>query len=119
MWQGALRHPDDHGRAPRSPRRDRQPASPSPSSCCTSDQIGGQRTISRFGLTVQTGDSRLASLNRHWYLDWDGPRPESLALAANEAVLRDNAALEERRAATGGQGAQQIGEGSSADSDRA
>lgn len=81
------------------------------------DQIGRQRTISRFGL-VPTGDLWLTSLSRHWYLDWDGPRPESVAFAANEAVLRDNAALEERRAATNGQGAQPVGQELPADTDR-
>jgi hypothetical protein len=41
----------------------------------------------------------LASLSRHWYLDWEGPRPESLTLAAADAVLRDHEAATERRAA--------------------
>jgi hypothetical protein len=36
----------------------------------------------------------------HWYLDWEGPRPESLTLAAGEAVLRDHKADAERRSAT-------------------
>ncbi len=116
MWQGALRNPDDSLRAQVAEAIDA--GQPITVELLYTDQIGRQRTISRFGL-VPTGDSWLTSLSRHWYLDWDGPRPESVTFAANEAVLRDNAALEERRAATGGQGAQQIGEGSSADSDRA
>jgi hypothetical protein len=79
MWQGALRNPDD--------------------SVLYSDQVGLQRTISRFGLMPANG-TWLASLSRHWYLDWDGPRPESLTSAAAEAVLRDREAATERRAAT-------------------
>jgi hypothetical protein len=62
-----------------------------------SDQIGGQRTISRFAL-IPANDVWIATLNRHWYLDWDGPRPESLALAATNAILRDQEAVAERRA---------------------
>jgi hypothetical protein len=39
------------------------------------DQDGGQRTISRFRLTqYQEGQERLASVNRHWFLDRDDPR---------------------------------------------
>ena len=62
------------------------------------DQIGRQRTISRFGLIPANG-MWLASLNRHWYLDWDGPRPESLTMAAAKVVLSDHDAAQERRAA--------------------
>jgi hypothetical protein len=58
--------------------------------------VGRQRTISRFSL-ICLGDSRLASLTRHWYLDWDGPRPERLTLAATEAVVRDREAALARR----------------------
>ncbi len=97
MWQGALRHPDDAVRAQIATAIDT--GEPITVELLYSDQIGGQRTISRFGLTI-AGDSRLASLNRHWYLDWDGPRPESLALAAANAIRRDHEAAEERRAAT-------------------
>jgi hypothetical protein len=42
------------------------------------DQLGAQRTISRFLLTpVEEGDAEhpwLISVNRHWYLDHPGPR---------------------------------------------
>ena len=61
-----------------------------------SDQVGLQRTISRFGLTP-VNDSWLVSLNRHWYLDWEGPRPESLTRMATEAIRRDQQAASERR----------------------
>ena len=95
MWQGALRNPDDACRAyvldsiESGQRIDVE--------LLYSDQIGRQRTISRFGL-FPAGDSWLASLNRHWYLDWDGPRPDSLASEAAQAVIRDQQAAEARRA---------------------
>jgi hypothetical protein len=100
MWQGALRNPDDGVRAhvvdaiENGQRIDVE--------LLYSDQVGRQRTISRFGL-LQAGDSWLVNLNRHWYLDWDGPRPDSLAIEAAEVVLRDQQAAEARRAATNGE----------------
>jgi aspartyl aminopeptidase len=39
----------------------------------------------------------LASLTRHWFLDWDGPRPESLTIAASEAILQEQEAAVQRR----------------------
>lgn len=116
MWQGALRNPDDSLRAQIAEAIDA--GEPITVELLYTDQIGRQRTISRFGL-VPTGDSWLTSLSRHWYLDWDGPRPESVSFAAAEAVLRDNEAFEERRAAADGQGAQQVRDGSPAQSDSA
>jgi hypothetical protein len=96
MWQGALRNPSDLVRAQVVDAIEiRQPITVE---LLYSDQVGRQRTISRFGL-YPAGDTWLASLNRHWYLDWQGPRPESLTLAAAEAVLRDQAAAAESRAA--------------------
>ncbi len=96
MWQGALRNPDD-------PLRVRtvdaiETGQPITVELLYSDQVGRQRTISRFGL-IPANDTWLASLSRHWYLDWDGPRPESLTLAAAQAVLHDHEAATERRAA--------------------
>jgi hypothetical protein len=99
MWQGALRNPDDPIRAhvveaiESGERIDVE--------LLYSDQVGRQRTISRFGL-LPAGDSWLASLNRHWYLDWDGPRPDDLAIAAAEVVIRDQQAAAARRAETNG-----------------
>ncbi len=116
MWQGALRNPHDPLRAQIAEAIDA--GQPITVELLYTDQIGRQRTISRFGL-VPTGDSWLISLSRHWYLDWDGPRPESVTFAAAEAVLRDNAAFELRRAATDGQGTQQVRDDAPADSDRA
>jgi hypothetical protein len=100
MWQGALRNPDDPNRAAVAASIDA--AEPLTVELLYSDQVGRQRTISRFGLMPGGGDGRLASLTRHWYLDWEGPRPESLTLAASELIMRDHEAAEMRRAATHG-----------------
>jgi hypothetical protein len=97
MWQGALRHPDDPVRA--GVVEAIETGQQITVELLYSDQVGRQRTISRF-LLVPTNDTWLASLNRHWYLDWDGPRPESLTLAAGEVVYRDHKVAAERRAAT-------------------
>jgi hypothetical protein len=97
MWQGALRNPDDPIRA--QVVDSIESGEPITIELLYSDQVGRQRTISRFGLTPAQ-DTWLAGLNRHWYLDWQGPRSESLTLAAAEAVLRDHQAATERRAAT-------------------
>lgn len=97
MWQGALRNPDDPVRA--QVVEAIETGQQITVELLYSDQVGRQRTISRFGL-VAANDARLATLTRHWYLNWDGPRPESVTLAAAEAVLRDNAAASERRAST-------------------
>jgi hypothetical protein len=95
MWQGALRNPDDPVRAAVAVAIDaREPLSVE---LLYSDQVGLQRTITRFGL-VPAVDSWLTSVTRHWYLDWDGPRPERDVLAATEAVVRDQEAAERRAA---------------------
>jgi len=95
MWQGALRNPDDQVRAVTVDAI--ETGQQITVEVLYSDQVGLQRTISRFGL-VPAGDSWLASLTRHWYLDWDGPRPEGLAEAAAEVVLRDREAAVQRQA---------------------
>jgi hypothetical protein len=97
MWQGALRNPDDPVRAEVVDAI--KSVEPITVELLYSDQVGRQRTISRFSL-IPGGETWYASLNRHWYLDWDGPRPDSLTLAASEAVLRDQEAATQRRAAT-------------------
>jgi hypothetical protein len=86
MWQGALRHPDDPNRA-RVIEAIEQ-SQPITVELLYTDLIGRERTISRFGL-VPTGDTWIASLNRHWFLDWDGPRPDSISQAAGEVVLHE------------------------------
>lgn len=71
IWQGALRDPADpifalltsavaEGR-------------PLALDLLYTDQVGGQRTISRFGL-VPAEDGWRAAVARHWYLDADAPR---------------------------------------------
>ena len=96
MWQGALRHPDDAVRAAVADAIDaRQTIT---LELLYTDQIGGQRTISRFGL-IPAHDVWLASLIRHWYLDWTGPRPEERSQAATEMILREHEAAEQWRAA--------------------
>jgi hypothetical protein len=95
MWQGALRNPDDPMRA--AVIEAIETSQTLTVELLYSDQVGLQRTISRFGL-VPTGDSWLATVNRHWYLDWDGPRPEGLTRAASEVIVRDQEAAAPRRA---------------------
>ena len=96
MWQGALRDPDDPLRAAVAEAIDAREALSV--ELLYSDQIGLQRTITRFGV-IPTGDSWLTSVTRHWYLDWDGPRPEQQVLAAAEAVQRDQEAADSRAVA--------------------
>ena len=86
MWQGALRHPEDAVRAATAEAIDQ--GQPITIELLYSDQVGGQRTITRFGLHP-TGDHWLASMSRHWYLDWEGPRPESGIRAAVETIHRE------------------------------
>lgn len=97
MWQGALRNPDDPFRVDIVSAI--ETGQPILLELLYSDQVGRQRTISRFRL-LPTGEMWLVSLNRHWYLDWDGPRPEDQARAAAEIVLRDQDAAVQRRAST-------------------
>jgi hypothetical protein len=69
-----------------------------------SDQVGGQRTITRFGLLPvthpDTGEaSRIASVNRHWFLDRPGPRSDpEIALRAQEIMRSVEASAEEAQA---------------------
>jgi hypothetical protein len=96
MWQGALRNPDDPLRAATAKAIDaRQPLT---IELLYSDQVGQQRTITRFGLTC-LGDSWLASATRHWYLDWAGPRSEGDVRAAVDLVIRDHEAAQRQIAA--------------------
>jgi hypothetical protein len=71
IWQGALRDPGD-------------PLYPLLASATGdrrrflvdllyTDQVGGQRTISRFGV-LPGGDGWLTAAARHWYLDAPAPR---------------------------------------------
>jgi hypothetical protein len=99
MWQGALRNPDDPVRAATVEAIDaRQPLTVE---LLYTDQIGRQRTIARFNL-IPAADAWLAIVNRYWYLDWDGPRPESEVLRAAEVVQHEQEAVEKRTAAASG-----------------
>jgi hypothetical protein len=100
MWQGALRHPDDPVRAQAVEAI--ETGQPISVELLYSDQVGRQRTITRFGL-FPLQDTWLAIAYRHWFLDWEGPRPESTTLAAAETVLRDQEAAAEARAAAEGE----------------
>jgi hypothetical protein len=93
MWQGGLRNPDDPIRATLAEAI--ESGETISIELLYTDQIGQQRTITRFGL-VPTGDARTITVLRHWYLDWDGPRPEGAVLAATQAVLHEREAAERR-----------------------
>jgi hypothetical protein len=97
MWQGAIR--DHHDPAYAALVQAIETRETITIELLYTDQVGDQRTISRFGLTPSAGDGTddtwFASLNRHWYLDRPGPRPESDAEAAAEATLRVMAARAE------------------------
>ena len=108
MWQGALRNPDDPLRASLAAAIDAGEGVTL--ELLYSDQIGQQRTITRFGL-MPMGDSWLSSVTRHWYLDWDGPRPEREVQDAARAVLRDRETAEQRAAARREQAALADGDG--------
>jgi hypothetical protein len=111
MWQGALRNPEDPVRAAVAEAIDaREPLSVE---LLYSDQVGLQRTITRFAL-IPAADSWLTSVTRHWYLDWDGPRPDRDVLAAVEAVQRDQAAAERLAAAPSETAAAADGDGAAA-----
>jgi hypothetical protein len=72
LWQGALRDSSDpnHGEVAAAIAR-RENVSVE---LLYSDQVGAQRTITRFNL-IPAGDDRwLAAVGRYWYLDRSGPR---------------------------------------------
>ena len=96
MWQGALRDPDDELRAAVGAAIDARESLSL--ELLYTDQIGQQRTITRFGLTP-AGETWLTSVTRHWYLDWAGPRREGDVRAASETVFREADAVEQLRAA--------------------
>ena len=99
MWQGALRNPEDSVRAAIAEAIDaREQFS---LELLYTDLAGGQRTITRFGV-FPAGDTWIASMTRHWYLDWEGPRREREVLEASEAVIRDQEAAEQRAAERAG-----------------
>jgi hypothetical protein len=86
MWQGALRNPQDPMRAALVEAIDEH--GPITIELLYSDLTGQQRAITRFGLIPITTESgqriRVASMSRLWFLDFDGPRPDSEEL--HEAI---------------------------------
>jgi hypothetical protein len=101
MWQGALRDRNDPTyQACAAAIDNREMISVE---LLYSDQVGGQRTISRFGLIPyeregEDGETRIewfASINRHWYLDRAGPRSDEQVAAAVDVVLRERDTAEE------------------------
>jgi len=93
MWQGALRSPEDPDFAPLVEAiKNRQPIS---IEILYSDQVGGQRTISRFGLTPWPDDTWFAQGTRHWFLEGPAPRDEAASLARAEQIIREAGSLEE------------------------
>jgi hypothetical protein len=97
MWQGALRNPEDPVRAGIAGAIDNRETITV--ELLYSDQVGGQRTITRFALIPAHDDIWMTSMSRHWPIDWVGPRPERDMVTASEAVLRDQDAADEASAA--------------------
>ena len=87
MWQGALRDQSDPAFTDVASSIDaREPIS---IELLYSDQVGGQRTVTRFSLIpVGEEDTWLVSVNRHWFLDRPGPRSDREAQLAADAILR-------------------------------
>jgi hypothetical protein len=87
MWQGALRDAADPLRAPLAAAI--EAGDPVSVELLYSDLIGRQRTITRFAM-IPAGEDRYASMSRHWYLDWDGPRPaEEMSHAVADVATDD------------------------------
>jgi hypothetical protein len=86
MWQGALRNPDDPLRAALAKSID--DGEPITVELLYSDLTGRQRAITRFGLLPKK-DARLTAMSRAWFLDFDGPRPNSNELSQAIATIRD------------------------------
>jgi hypothetical protein len=94
MWQGAIRSAEDPDHAALVDAiESREPIS---IELLYSDQVGGQRTISRFGLMPTGEEHWFASLTRHWYLDAPGPRDEAAAVARARDILREQGESEEQ-----------------------
>lgn len=91
MWQGALRDPEEPGYA--AVRNAIETLQPLQVELLYSDQVGEQRTITRFALApyadTRTNEvSWTASVLRHWFLDRQGPRSERDIEARAEQIMR-------------------------------
>ncbi|MDE3130944.1 MAG: hypothetical protein KGL16_07295 [Acidobacteriota bacterium] len=87
MWQGALRDPDDPLRAALQSAIEQD--EPITIELLYSDLTGRQRAITRFGLLpapAKADDQRYTAMSRLWFLDTDGPRPDSDELS--DAIAR-------------------------------
>lgn len=86
MWQGALRDRNDPVYAEVAAAIDaREPISVE---LLYSDQVGEQRTITRFNLLPIGEEAWLVSTNRHWFLDRPGPRSDEETQAAAERIMQ-------------------------------
>ncbi len=72
LWQGALRDPSDPAYADVRDAVDGRDMITI--ELLYSDQIGGQRTITRFMIAPAGDQDWTASAGRHWHLDVQGPR---------------------------------------------
>ena len=86
IWQGALRELDDPDYA--GVVEAIQAREPISIELLYSDQMGGQRTITRFGLIPARDGSWLALSNRHWFLERPGPRSDEEIQARAEVIFR-------------------------------
>lgn len=72
VWQGALRDPQESAHREIGDAIDRR--EPFTLELLYSDNVGGQRTLSRFMVTPVQEDGWLFGAGRHWYLDSIAPR---------------------------------------------
>jgi hypothetical protein len=92
MWQGAIRDPDDPLRAALAEAIDE--GDPITVELLYSDLTGRQRAITRFGLLpFDPGNearrgNRFTAMSRLWFLDIDGPRPDSEEVNARIHAIR-------------------------------
>lgn len=97
MWQGALRDRNDPAYQAIAQAIDEREVITV--ELLYSDQVGAQRTISRFGMVpyeVEDGTIEwFTNINRHWYLDRSGPRSDEQVAAALDLVLREREAAED------------------------
>jgi hypothetical protein len=87
LWQGAIRNPDDPDYA--SLREAIENDESISLEILYSDQVGGQRTVSRFGLTRWPDDTWFLQGSRHWFLEGPAPRDLEAAAARAEEIIRE------------------------------